>query len=178
MITDFKSPEASFLSNFTAVKIPYAGKIYASVEHAYQSAKSDDPKWKDYCANPNISAGDTKRESRTLPNKLGNWKEIRVKIMYDLLCLKFMQEPFRTQIKATKTQNLQEGNWWGDDFWGVDLTMNPNYGENMLGRLLMQVRSEIQFNDTGLASTLWDYQVTSRLFGADNLFDIKEAFKL
>ncbi len=34
-----------------------------------------------------------------------------------------------------------EGNWWGDIFWGVDVT--SQIGQNMLGKLLMQVREEI-----------------------------------
>ncbi len=37
---------------------------------------------------------------------------------------------------------LQEGNRWGDTFWGVDLRTGK--GENKLGKILMRVRKELK----------------------------------
>lgn len=141
MITEFRG-EYSFLSNFTPVEIVYKGRIYASVEHAYMSAKSDDPFWKDYCTNPNISAGDVKREGKKV-QLVHDWELIKFTVMEDCLRDKFLREPFKSMLIATGNQNIQEGNRWGDRVWGVDLKENPNIGENHLGRLLMKIREEL-----------------------------------
>ena len=38
--------------------------------------------------------------------------------------------------------HLEEGNWWGDIFWGVD--KKTGAGENNLGKILMKVREELR----------------------------------
>jgi predicted NAD-dependent protein-ADP-ribosyltransferase YbiA (DUF1768 family) len=55
--------------------------------------------------------------------------------------LKFSQEPYRTLLLNTGNILIQEGNRWGDTFWGVDL--NTNVGENKLGLLIMQIREQL-----------------------------------
>lgn len=145
MIVHFKSPEHSFLSNFELVSINYCGINYPSVEHAFMSAKSDDPQWKAYCSNTNISPADVKREGKTI-QFIHNWKNIKLTVMENCLRSKFHIEPYKTLLIETGNQNIQEGNWWGDKYWGVDLKQDPNIGENHLGRLLMVVREELQTN--------------------------------
>jgi len=125
------------------VDIEYKGTIYPSVEHAYMSAKSDDPMWKSYCANRNISPGDVKRESKNLV-LVPNWSQIKLEVMEECLLKKYNQEPHRIDLLETGDQNIQEGNWWGDTFWGVDITKNPNFGENHLGRLIMKIRDSLK----------------------------------
>ena len=146
MITTFKGAYR-FLSNFHLVDIEFRGTIYPSVEHAYMSAKSDDPMWKAYCANKNISPTDVKRESKTI-TLVPNWNgDIKYLVMEECLRVKFAQEPFRTALLMTGKENLQEGNTWDDRTWGVDLTVNPNIGENHLGRLLMKIRDDIRLSE-------------------------------
>lgn len=146
MIVHFKSPEHDYLSNFHLVTVHYNGVDYPSVEHAFMSAKSDDPQWKAYCANKNISPADVKREGKQV-RLVHDWEEIKLNVMETCLRSKFNQEPYRTLLIETGKQNIQEGNWWGDRFWGVDLKQQPNYGENHLGRLIMLIREELQMND-------------------------------
>lgn len=43
-------------------------------------------------------------------------------------------------LLRTGEQDLIEGNDWGDTFWGVD----QGIGDNHLGKILMQVRTEIR----------------------------------
>ncbi|NBV54175.1 MAG: NADAR family protein, partial [Proteobacteria bacterium] len=54
----------------------------------------------------------------------------------------------REQLLATGNAVLMEGNDWGDTFFGFDY--NRGYGQNHLGRILMQVRAEIM-EDIGAA---------------------------
>jgi predicted NAD-dependent protein-ADP-ribosyltransferase YbiA (DUF1768 family) len=42
-------------------------------------------------------------------------------------------------LKATGDEELVEGNWWNDTFWGVC----NGVGENNLGKLLMKIRAEL-----------------------------------
>jgi len=139
MILFFKN-EYDWLSNFYPVVIDINNIKYSSVEHAYQSKKSDDMIWKLYCAS-NISASDIKKESKKI-KILTNWDNIRLIKMYECLIQKFNQEPFKTKLLNTGNANIQEGNTWGDEFWGINVNKNPNYGENHLGRLIMKIRED------------------------------------
>jgi ribA/ribD-fused uncharacterized protein len=140
MITYFKD-EYSWLSNFEKVKIYYEGRLYPSVEHAYIAQKSNDEAWKHFCTSTKYSAGNLKKVSKEIDLR-DDWEDVKVFIMYDLLKLKFTQEPFRTKLLETEDMEIIEGNWWGDTFWGVDV--NTDEGENVLGRLIMKIRSEIK----------------------------------
>ena len=139
MISEFKG-EHSWLSNFEPVKITLKGVTYPSVEHAYMSAKSDDPKWKSFCSDAKNTPGKVKRESRKiqLPK---NWDASKRTIMGECLVKKFTQEPFKSKLLDTKDQCIEEGNTWGDRFWGVDLITGK--GENVLGEMIMIIRDFI-----------------------------------
>lgn len=52
--------EFRWLSNFAAVEVVLNGITFKSVEHAYMSAKSEDPDWKLFCQN-GASAGKVKK---------------------------------------------------------------------------------------------------------------------
>lgn len=154
MIVHFKSEEHKFLSNFYPARVEYLGVIYPSSEHVYMSAKSDETveidgatyTWKNFCTRTDVRPSKVKGESRflTLPD---NWDTLKLVVMYDCLVSKFSDPKLRERLLATGTQNIQEGNWHGDIFWGVDLRQNPNFGENNLGRTLMRIRDEIKRGD-------------------------------
>ncbi len=151
MIVEFKSIENGWLSNFYEVDIEYDGMIYPSVEHAYMSAKSNDQvyfkgqlyNWKNLCANTSIPPGVIKVEGRKV-NLIENWDKMKLHVMYICLKNKFLKEPLRSKLLETGDQNIQEGNFHKDDFYGIRLDVIPNYGENHLGRLIMRVRDELK----------------------------------
>ena len=60
--------------------------------------------------------------------------------MRDVLRLKFADEVMAAKLLATGDAELVEGNTWGDRFWGV----SGGNGLNWLGRLLMEVRSDLK----------------------------------
>jgi ribA/ribD-fused uncharacterized protein len=145
-----------FLSNFWYVPVIYDGKVYASVEHAFQAAKSIE--MADREAIRRIKKpGDAKRYGQTI--QLGaNWESIKRKVMLELLREKFagilpQHKYLRDKLLATGNQKLIEGNMWHDNYWGVCYCYacnrernreTPDLGENWLGKLLMHVRQEIQ----------------------------------
>ena len=143
MIHTFTVDPYKWLSNMQLVDIPLKGRIYPSVEHAYMSEKSHDSSWKELCTKKGITGKQIKVFSRTIELR-GDWENVKLLVMEYCLRKKFNQEPFKSGLIKTGSQNIQEGNYWGDVFWGVDLKKNPNLGENHLGRLILKIRSELK----------------------------------
>lgn len=145
MIQQF-SGDYRWLSNFATCYVELDGTTYFSVEHAYMSAKSDDPQWKEFCRTEH-QAGNVKKASRLITLK-PDWETKKVLIMQTLLEQKFSTYPFNRQLLATDDMEIQEGNTWGDTFWGVDL--KTGRGKNMLGKMIMEIRSRLKEDGTGI----------------------------
>lgn len=130
--------EYRFLSNFWPAEVEFERVRYASVEHAYQAAKTFDRIEKQMIAEAR-TAGEAKRMSRKITIR-EDWEAVRVGIMTELVRAKFTNHAeLREMLLATGEAELVEGNTWGDRFWGVC----RGEGENTLGRILMQVRKEL-----------------------------------
>ena len=140
MINEFKG-EYRFLSNFFMTDVEFEGVIYPSSEHAYMAAKTTDPALRNsirLCASP----ADAKKAGRSIKLR-ANWEEIKHMTMYVILLDKFMRNSIiRQKLLDTNEEQLIEGNWWGDKIWGVCL--KTNQGQNLLGKLLMQIRAELR----------------------------------
>lgn len=139
MIQEFQG-DYRWLSNFAPVKIWFEGRTFSTVEHAYMSAKSDKAVWKDKCA-ASYKPSEIKRLSKTLI-LVDNWNDIKLDVMFQCLVQKFKQEPYKSKLIATGTAHIQEGNRWGDTFWGIDLRTGK--GENNLGHFIMRIREDLQ----------------------------------
>jgi len=140
MIKQFRN-EYSWLSNMTPVKITYKGIEYASTEHAYMSAKSDDMGWKSRCADHQIPAKQIKIESRDII-LIDDWDFMKLFVMTEVTDLKYSQEPFRSKLLATGDVLIEEGNTWNDTFWGVDIKTGE--GKNHLGHIIMEKRNNLK----------------------------------
>lgn len=143
-IKEFSGPYR-FLSNFYYVTIAYEGIMYPSTEHAFQASKSLERSERLYIAEA-PTASEAKRRGRALKPIRSDWEQVRLKIMEDLLEIKFRQPLLRRRLLNTGRANLIEGNTWGDIFWGVC----AGVGENHLGRLLMKIRDRIRKEDDKL----------------------------
>jgi ribA/ribD-fused uncharacterized protein len=72
-----------------------------------------------------------------------DWNKVKLDIMRDLLRKKFVENDyFRRKLLSTGNSEIQEGNWWGDKFFGVDLKTGE--GQNLLGKMIMDIRKEIK----------------------------------
>lgn len=128
-----------FLSNFYPSLIIINQVEYATVEHAYQAAKTQDPSQKLLVA-AQTTPGKVKRFGRTITIRK-DWNQIKIKIMNGLIHLKFtIYEDLRKKLLATANMELIEGNLWNDTFWG----MCRGKGHNYLGKILMQVRENLK----------------------------------
>ena len=139
MIDSFMGPYR-FLSNFYPCWIKFDGAEYPSVEHAYQAAKTSDEQLRLMFQEPIITAGEAKKAGQRLKLR-PDWEEIKIEVMYQCLKSKFSQVKFKSLLLSTENEELIEGNWWGDTFWGVC----QGKGENHLGKLLMTIREEIKY---------------------------------
>jgi ribA/ribD-fused uncharacterized protein len=139
MITEFQG-QYRFLSNFYYVQhgITYESMMFFSVEHAYQAAKSLDLNDREYIRKLN-KPGEAKRYGKTVSLR-EDWQRIKIDIMFDLVRQKFKLSPYKIWLLETKDEVLIEGNTWKDTFWGVC----KGIGENHLGKILMQIRNELQ----------------------------------
>lgn len=139
VISSFRK-EYRFLSNFYPCQIRYKGLLFNSSEACYQAMKTTDREaWKEF---RNVSP----KRAKHLGYKVKlreDWDEVKIDIMRDIVTQKFMQNPFLSmQLKKTSPLILVEGNTWGDTFWGVC----NGEGKNHLGRILMEVRSDIFYD--------------------------------
>lgn len=129
-ITSFKN-ENHFLSNF----YKHDGRITG--EHLFQAMKYADPMQQLYVLDA-AEPRDAKTRGRMFPARPG-WDDDRVAVMENVLRVKFRPGSVMLQkLIDTGDAELIEGNWWGDNFWGVC----DGTGLNHLGKLLMKIRKE------------------------------------
>ncbi len=127
-----------FLSNFHQSPIEGDGIVYATVEHAFQAAKTFDRAEKQSVAEA-TTPGAAKRLGRKVQLR-PDWEQVKIGIMEDLVRLKFTTHAdLRDKLLATGDGELVEGNTWNDRFWGVC----RGQGRNELGKILMKIRAEL-----------------------------------
>lgn len=127
-----------FLSNFYMATVRFDGKLYPSVEHAYQAAKTLDNISRDI-----IRKAKTPSDAKKLGQGLEirhDWNEVRIDIMRGLIREKFENPFLRPLLLATGDAALILNNKWNDKFWGVC----RGTGENWLGKILMEERNRIK----------------------------------
>lgn len=130
--------EYRYLSNFYPSPIVVDGVEYATVEHAYQSAKAMDVEDKVAIATA-PTPGKAKRMSRKVVHR-SDWDQVKVGVMERLVRAKFeTHADLRGRLLATGAMELIEGNNWNDRFWGVC----EGQGNNRLGQILMRIRREL-----------------------------------
>jgi ribA/ribD-fused uncharacterized protein len=143
-----------FLSNFYPVKIEHKGIIYPSVENFYVAMKIKEDQ---VINNKFITAPDcheliSKIRNPAEAKKLGkiikvrkDWDEIKFKIMEWGVNEKFKNPELSKMLIDTGEEELIEGNFWHDVYWGkCNCGRCGNTGENNLGKILMSVREKIK----------------------------------
>lgn len=127
-----------FLSNFYPSVVRVCGIDFPTVEHAYQALKSvNEADWRWMATLP--TPGAAKRAGRSLTLR-ENWDSLKLPVMRLLLRQKFKIPELQAALLLTHSFYLEETNTWGDTFWGVC----NGVGQNHLGKLLMEVRSELR----------------------------------
>lgn len=152
-----------FLSNFYPCKIEHKGITYPSVEHYYVAMKVTEMQ---LLNGRYYTAADFREMIPKIPDpadvkKLGqrvkvrkDWEEKKLEFMNWAVREKFKDEKLAELLLLTGDQELIEGNWWHDGFYGSCICKKcGNKGENNLGKLLMIVRDEIRNRPTFMTSS-------------------------
>jgi len=143
-----------FLNNW--ITSEYGIRVPTS-EHAYQSAKFINPlnhrQVAEACAELEdkriFADGVASKEMAHFLLRQGaaiktDWEVAKNGIMLAVVSQKFTNNPdIAKRLIDTNDELIVEGNDWGDRYWGVDPVGSDN-GENHLGQILMEVRSNLQ----------------------------------
>jgi len=134
--------EYFFLSNFYRMPNGFTN------EHLYQSEKTLNTKQR-----YEILFADTPKRAKRLGRKCimrPDWDDIKKDVMLELVRLKFEFPQLQTQLLATGETPIVEGNYWHDQVWGnCTCEKHKNVeGQNILGKILMVVREEVQWETT------------------------------
>lgn len=144
MILEFEG-KYDFLSNFYPSPIFYDGITYPTNEHFFQAMKTLDQEERE-----KIAAADTPGKAKRLGRNVqlrADWEQIKVDVMRTGLILKFTDANLAQKLIDTGDEELIEGNWWCDQFWGSCNCSKHirTPGRNVLGMLLMELRKELQY---------------------------------
>lgn len=142
------------LSNFSAFKLRWAGRMFMTSEHAYQ--------WEKFAYSPlrpigshyhqrnratdAIEMSKSAHEAFKIAESYGDtvvygWAQARVEAMRQILHAKVDQHEYvRKKLLQTGSRILIEDSW-RDDFWGWGPEKN---GQNMLGMLWMELRDDLR----------------------------------
>lgn len=131
-----------WLSNFQSGPVYLDGEPYPTVEHAYQAAKTNNVFQRRDIAKL-ASPGEAKKAGRRLEIRT-DWESAKVAVMDNLLRQKFSDRKYGDRLKGTGTRPLVELNTWGDVFWGQVESQGALQGQNTLGRLLENIRGDLQ----------------------------------
>jgi hypothetical protein len=128
-----------FLSNMYMLPEPFTdvfGVSWWTTETYYVSRKTSDLELRKVISV--MEPHEAKRAGRKI-YLVNNWEDIKVEVMRKALDYKFSIPAMRDKLIATGDLYIEETNWWGDTFWGVC----KGQGDNILGKLLMEIRKEI-----------------------------------
>lgn len=142
--------EFAFLSNFFHHPFAVPEPLQREIRHAAPAVPTAEHLFQALKIGPNGSLKDIFRilsaDSPAKAKRLGRevllrpgWKEERLHWMALVQRAKYTDPKLRELLLSTGERDLQEGNNWGDDYWGLV----KGKGQNHLGKILMQLREEL-----------------------------------
>ena len=129
-----------FMSNFYPSPFVAEGLTWPTVEHYFQAMKTTNKnEWPAFAAL--TVPGKAKYRGRMIKLR-PDWEEVKVGVMFTALDLKFRSNPkLLKKLLATGNEVLHENSPY-DFVWGY-----RNNGKDLLGKCLMQLRSELAYSE-------------------------------
>lgn len=135
-----------FLSGFYVHPFAWHGRVAQTAEHHYNAARTDIPAEKSLVYEQ-TTPGRAKRVGQRVTLRQGWDDHLKTDCMASIIEAKFEQgSELAQRLLRTGEALLIEGNVWHDRYWG-QCTCEKHYhwpGGNMLGRLLMDRRTELR----------------------------------
>jgi ribA/ribD-fused uncharacterized protein len=138
----FYEQDCYVLSNFSSFTLAWKGLRFDTSEAAYHWEKFTDVPEIQLAILAAASAHEAfKLAERHRDARRPDWDEVKVSIMREILTAKAEQHEYvRRKLLGTGSRELIE-NSWRDEYWGWGPQRD---GQNMLGKLWMEVRARIQ----------------------------------
>lgn len=131
------------LDNKTLCELKFNDMIYPSAENAFQSSRFTDFKMRQKFTY--LTPYEAEYRGNRFKTTVNDWELSKINIMRDILTLKFSEPEMKKLLLATGNDNIVIVNHNHEHEWGVCTCQQcHNTGENMLGKLLMDLRSEFQ----------------------------------
>jgi ribA/ribD-fused uncharacterized protein len=133
--------EWGFLSNAQPCNFELQGRVWASVEHYYHAQK-----FLNFAEQEAVRLCNTPKEAVSKGTTVGrsyrqDWNRHRLGAMRDAIRAKFTQsEDLKAKLLSTGDQELVREST-RDVYWGAGA---ENTGQNMIGKILMEVRTELK----------------------------------
>ena len=141
-VIGFFNKENRFLSNFYPSIVYYDNFRCPDVETAYQIAKTVD-----HAERLAILHTKSPAEAKRLGQKVtlrSDWIRMKLPVMQGLNIQKYMIPELAEKLLNTFGSELEEGNYWHDNFFGIcHCDKCGSIGQNKLGKLLMDIRENI-----------------------------------
>lgn len=138
----FYEQEFYVLSNFSSFAIDFMGERFPTAEHLYHWFKFP----KDFLIQGMVKLAPSAHEAFKIAQehkdeRTPDWDQVKCYLMKSILEMKVNQHEYvEKKLRETGNRELIEDSW-RDDYWG----WGPNKGgQNMLGKLWMEVRSELR----------------------------------
>lgn len=128
-------------SNFSSHEVIFLDKRYKTAEHCYQSQKFIDPEIKTEIESAPSPFMAKKISHQHDEKKRKDWEEIKTDIMKQIITEKVKQHDEVRELLQDTGNNEICDNTPFDYFWGIGENGN---GKNFLGKILMDIRSEIK----------------------------------
>lgn len=149
-----RSKDYKWLSSFNkANAFEYNGKIYPTVEHAFQAQKIDldDPKkdeYQDKFTDEKLAPNEAKKmggkgyfKSNNYSFRAKDWDKVKLSIMKDIVSEYYKSNPdMAKKLVETGDKKLVHKGFGIDGFWGVTKKENNNHH----GKILMEMREELK----------------------------------
>ncbi|MDB5259831.1 MAG: hypothetical protein JWN37_62 [Candidatus Nomurabacteria bacterium] len=137
----FYESEFYIFSNFSSFVVEWRGKLWMTVEHAYQASKFTDEMIQEEIRNAR-SADEAYRIAHRHEEKMdASLKSQKLEIMEDIIRAKITQHEYvQKKLRDSGEREIIEESY-RDAFWG----WGPNKdGQNNLGKIWMKLRNELK----------------------------------
>lgn len=128
-------------SNFSRHAIELDGLVWPTTEHYFQAQKFEDRAYRERIrAASSATIAARLGRSRKVPIR-SDWEEVKDEIMYRVVLAKFSAHAeLKALLLSTGEEEIVEQTT-RDTYWGCGA---DGTGKNMLGKILMRVRSELR----------------------------------
>jgi ribA/ribD-fused uncharacterized protein len=149
----FYENEFYVFSNYSSFMLEWKGVWYPTSEHAYHSEKFDDELLKEEVRKCRSAHDSQKFANAHMDEQKEGWDSSKLGIMKEILHAKVAQHPYvlKKLIESGDKELIEDS--WRDDFWGWGPQKD---GANHLGKLWMEVRSEILLKNKARITTSFD----------------------